>query len=59
MFSYTIMKRYLGALNFREHLHSTLSACGSFVICGSEDGLAYVWNTETGLTTITYSVVKY
>ena len=42
------MQRYLGASNFKEHIRSTLSACGSFVIAGSEDGYAYVWNTETG-----------
>ena len=46
--SYTIMQRYLGASNFKEHIRSTLSACGTFVIAGSEDGYAYVWNTETG-----------
>lgn len=46
--SYTIMQRYLGASNFKEHIRSTLSACGCFVIAGSEDGYAYVWNTETG-----------
>lgn len=42
------MQRYLGASNFKEHIRSTLSACGTFVISGSEDGYAYVWNTETG-----------
>ena len=42
------MQRYLGASNFKEHIRSTLSACGCFVIAGSEDGYAYVWNTETG-----------
>ena len=46
--SYTVMQRYLGASNFKEHIRSTLSACGSFVISGSEDGYAHVWNTETG-----------
>lgn len=42
------MQRYIGSLNFREHIRSTLSACGSFVFTGSEDGQAYVWNTDTG-----------
>ena len=46
--SYTVMQRYLGASNFKEHIRSTLTACGCFVIAGSEDGYAYVWNTETG-----------
>ena len=46
--SSAVMKRYLGALNQKEHIRSTTSTCGSFVISGSEDGTAYVWNTETG-----------
>ena len=46
--SYTVMQRYLEASNFKEHIRSTMSACGCFVIGGSEDGYAYVWNTETG-----------
>lgn len=47
-FSSAIMKRYLGALNQKEHIRSTTSTCGNFVISGSEDGTAYVWNSETG-----------
>lgn len=42
------MQHYLEASNFKEHIRSTMSACGCFVIGGSEDGHAYVWNTETG-----------
>lgn len=42
------MQRYVGAVNFREHIRSTLTSCGSFVIGGSEDCCAYVWNTESG-----------
>ena len=25
-----------------------MSTCGSFIFSGSEDGLVYVWDTETG-----------
>eukprot|EP00794_Sanderia_malayensis_P004725 gene4725-5348_t len=46
--SSAVMKRYLGALNTKEHIRSTTSACGNFVISGSEDGTVHVWNTETG-----------
>ena len=47
-YRYAVMQRYHGALNFREHLRSTITPCGSFVIAGSEDAAAYMWNTETG-----------
>lgn len=57
--SYTIMQRYLGASNFKEHIRSTLSACGTFVIAGSEDGYAYVWNTETGDLVSVYTSLRY
>ena len=43
-----MMTRYIGANNFKEHVRSTMSTCGSFVFSGSEDGLVYVWDTETG-----------
>ncbi|XP_071837617.1 jouberin-like isoform X4 [Apostichopus japonicus] len=56
---FNIMQRYVGALNFREHLRSTLSACGSFVFCGSEDGQAYVWNTDTGDQVASYTTLGY
>ncbi|XP_070556503.1 jouberin-like isoform X2 [Ptychodera flava] len=56
---YTIMQRYLGALNFREQLRSTFSACGTFVISGSEDYQAYVWNTDTGDQVAIYSDFGY
>ena len=48
-YRYAVMQRYHGALNFREHLRSTITPCGSFVIAGSEDAAAYMWNTETGV----------
>ncbi|CAH3016658.1 unnamed protein product [Porites evermanni] len=57
--SYTVMQRYLGASNFKEHIRSTLTACGCFVIAGSEDGYAYVWNTETGDLVSVYTSLGY
>jgi len=41
-------KKYIGATNYRENIHSTLTPCGTFLFSGSEDGKAYVWNAETG-----------
>ncbi|XP_022089435.1 jouberin-like isoform X2 [Acanthaster planci] len=56
---FTVMQRYLGALNFREHVRSTMTECGSFVISGSEDQQAYVWNTDTGDQIAVYSNLGY
>ena len=53
--SYGIMRKYAGGSNFKEHIHATLSTCGSFVFCGTEEGVAHVWNTETGDCVFTYN----
>ena len=42
------VKKYSGATNYRERIHSTFTPCGNFIFSGSEDGMAYVWNAETG-----------
>ena len=47
-FSQRVVQKYIGALNFREQLRSCISPCGSFIFSGSEDNLAYAWNTDTG-----------
>ncbi|KAK3744974.1 hypothetical protein QZH41_008499, partial [Actinostola sp. cb2023] len=57
--SSTVVTRYLGASNFKEHIHSALSACGGFVFSGSEDGVAYVWNAETGDLVSVYTSLTY
>ena len=49
------MQRYIGALNFREHIRSTITPCGSFVFSGSEDNCSYVWNSDTGDQVAMYS----
>lgn len=42
------VKKYTGAINYRERIYSTFTPCGNFIFSGSEDGMAYVWNTDTG-----------
>uniref|UniRef100_H3DPP8 Abelson helper integration site 1 n=1 Tax=Tetraodon nigroviridis TaxID=99883 RepID=H3DPP8_TETNG len=42
------VKKYTGATNYRERICSTFTPCGKFIFSGSEDGMAYVWNTDTG-----------
>ncbi|XP_061700465.1 jouberin isoform X2 [Syngnathoides biaculeatus] len=53
------MKKYTGATNQRERIHSTFTPCGSFIFSGSEDGMAYVWNAETGDQVAAYSELCY
>ncbi|XP_021396327.2 jouberin isoform X2 [Lonchura striata] len=52
-------KKYVGATNYREKIHSTLTPCGTFLFSGSEDGRAYVWNPETGDQVATYSDLSF
>lgn len=47
-FSSLVVKKYTGATNYRERIYSTFTPCGNFIFSGSEDGMAYVWNTDTG-----------
>uniref|UniRef100_A0A6Q2Y2A3 SH3 domain-containing protein n=1 Tax=Esox lucius TaxID=8010 RepID=A0A6Q2Y2A3_ESOLU len=53
------VKKYTGATNYRERIHSTFTPCGSFIFSGSEDGMAYVWNAETGDQVAVYSELCY
>ncbi|XP_036104343.1 jouberin isoform X3 [Molossus molossus] len=48
-------RKFVGAANYREKIHSTLTPCGTFLFAGSEDGAAYVWNPETGEQVAMYS----
>ncbi|XP_065589377.1 jouberin isoform X3 [Cyrtonyx montezumae] len=52
-------KKYIGATNYREKIHSTLTPCGMFLFSGSEDGKAYVWNLETGDQVAVYSELSF
>ncbi|KAF4796289.1 Jouberin [Turdus rufiventris] len=52
-------KKYVGATNYREKIHSTLTPCGTFLFSGSEDGKAYVWNPETGDQVAIYSDLSF
>lgn len=42
------MQRYHGSTNQRTRVRGTISGCGGFVLAGSEDGTAHMWNTDTG-----------
>lgn len=53
------VKKYIGATNYRDRINSTFTPCGSFIFAGSEDGLAYVWNAETGDQVAVYSELCY
>ncbi|TRY83457.1 hypothetical protein DNTS_016203 [Danionella cerebrum] len=53
------VKKYIGATNYRDRINSTFTPCGSFIFSGSEDGLAYVWNSETGDQVAVYSELCY
>nr|XP_020016470.1 jouberin isoform X1 [Castor canadensis] len=48
-------RKFVGAANYREKIHSTLTPCGTFLFAGSEDGVVYVWNPETGEQVAVYS----
>ncbi|XP_030909930.2 jouberin isoform X2 [Melopsittacus undulatus] len=52
-------KKFIGATNYREKIHSTLTPCGTFLFSGSEDGKAYVWNPETGDQVAIYSELSF
>ncbi|XP_028251526.1 jouberin isoform X2 [Parambassis ranga] len=53
------VKKYSGATNYRERIYSTFTPCGNFLFSGSEDGMAYVWNTDTGDQVAVYSELCY
>ncbi|XP_077477172.1 jouberin [Stigmatopora argus] len=53
------MIKYTGATNQRERICSTFTPCGNFIFSGSEDGMAYVWNTESGEQVAVYSELSY
>lgn len=54
-----LMKEYIGATNKRERIYSTFTPCGTYIFSGSEDGMAYVWNADTGVLVAIYSELWY
>nr|XP_040056138.1 jouberin isoform X1 [Gasterosteus aculeatus aculeatus]XP_040056139.1 jouberin isoform X1 [Gasterosteus aculeatus aculeatus] len=54
-----VVKKYTGATNYRERICSTFTPCGNFIFSGSEDGMAYVWNADTGDQVAVYSELLY
>uniref|UniRef100_A0AAV2JA48 SH3 domain-containing protein n=1 Tax=Knipowitschia caucasica TaxID=637954 RepID=A0AAV2JA48_KNICA len=53
------VKKYTGATNYKDRIYSTFTPCGTFIFSGSEDGMAYVWNTDTGDQVAVYSELCY
>ncbi|KAM5285322.1 jouberin isoform 2-T5 [Hipposideros larvatus] len=52
-------RKFVGAANYREKIHSTLTPCGTYLFAGSEDGIVYVWKPETGEQVAMYSDLPY
>ncbi|NP_001002277.2 jouberin isoform X2 [Rattus norvegicus] len=52
-------RKFVGAANYREKIHSTLTPCGTLLFSGSEDGIVYVWNPETGEQVAMYSELPF
>eukprot|EP00062_Callorhinchus_milii_P008521 gi/632951288/ref/XP_007891207.1/ PREDICTED: LOW QUALITY PROTEIN: jouberin [Callorhinchus milii] len=52
-------KKYTGATNYHEQICSTFTPCGTFLFAGSEDGICYVWNSETGDQVAMYTELNY
>jgi jouberin len=58
-FRKAISRRYIGAFNLQDRLHSTFSSCGSLVFSGSEDGQVHCWHTYNGNLLYSYKNLKY
>ena len=43
---YTLRSKYKGHSNKSTQIKATFSPKGDYVICGSDDGLVYVWSTK-------------
>lgn len=54
-----LVKEYTGATNRRERIYSTFTPCGTYIFSGSEDGMAYVWTTDTAEIIAIYSDLWY
>ncbi|XP_024121319.1 jouberin isoform X2 [Oryzias melastigma] len=53
------VKKFSGATNYRERICGAVTPCGTWIFSGSEDGMAYVWNVETGDQVEVYSELGY
>ena len=44
----SFMQRFHGCTNQRTSVRGSISGCGGFVVGGSEDGTAHMWNADNG-----------
>lgn len=51
-------RKFVGAANYREKIHSTLTPCGTFLFAGSEDGIVYVWKLQKQVNSISLNFRK-
>eukprot|EP00041_Stephanoeca_diplocostata_P036538 m.1339187 g.1339187 ORF g.1339187 m.1339187 type:complete len:1428 (-) comp24885_c1_seq6:89-4372(-) len=53
--TYTFMQHYHGTSTANSPVGSSISACGGFVLGGSDDGTALLWDADTGAVAHTFA----